>query len=71
MADANQLIGLKDQLHKLRKRIEKDYEAQTKEIDEALKLIYSELKSKCEHSWKREAYPYAPLMCIKCGVEKP
>ena len=32
--------------------------------------VMKHLNHMCDHDWKREGYPYSPLYCIICGVER-
>jgi hypothetical protein len=41
-----------------------------KELEEELRDVQLSLRKNCEHEWRRESYPYAPLVCFKCGGEK-
>ena len=41
-----------------------------KELEDELREIQMNIRKNCEHEWRRESYPYAPLFCFKCGGEK-
>jgi flagellar biosynthesis regulator FlaF len=41
-----------------------------KELEDELREIQICIKKGCEHVWRRESYPYAPLVCFKCGDEQ-
>ena len=59
------------------KEIEKQIISQLKLKREEVKVLEEELREiqiiiskNCDHEWKRENYPYAPLYCGNCGDER-
>jgi hypothetical protein len=66
-----------DSLVNKRRQLDKDVESKKKEYDTLWEQsrrgaieIENELAIICEHTWKRDNYPYAELYCSVCFIEK-
>ncbi len=44
--------------------------SELKELEDELREIQRNIRKNCEHEWRRDSHPYAPLYCFKCGAER-
>lgn len=66
-------IASKKHIEKRMKALEqkmKEINQEKMTLWKALAKVNIHLKKKCEHEWRRESYLYAPLCCVKCGVQR-
>ncbi len=43
---------------------------EVKDLEGKLREIQIIIRNNCEHKWRRDSHPYAPLYCYRCGAER-
>jgi len=43
---------------------------EVKDLEGKLMEIQIIIRNNCEHKWRRDSHPYAPLYCYRCGAER-